>query len=342
MYTMGVNKPIQKHIHILGVGNIGSFIAHTLRALRPSSPAITLLLRPAAQLQFRANDFKIVMHDAATGLSQQQAGFRVPMPDGPASSNIQNLIVATKGYQVREALSSVRSRLDEKSTVLLLQNGVAEFEKLFPVEEWGVEGRPRVLAGVVTHGVWSEDRFRITLAGRGETLIGAIDGVQGGLTSDQHAQREWLLKESWLSRTMERAGAKILAPRELLAAQIRKLAVNAAINALSAIYKVQNGVLFETPEAVEVMRAVVGEVAQVAAGLGLDGDFSEDALWEHVLQVGEKVKLNYSSMFQDLKAKRRTEVEEINGWVVEKGRELGVDTPLNEQLMKRVKALERQ
>jgi 2-dehydropantoate 2-reductase len=328
-------RPITPHIHILGVGNVGTFVAHALRALLPPSPAITLLLRAHAQAAFREAGYKIVVTDVASGLSQQQTGFRVIDPaDASTTSEIQNLIVATKGYQTRASLAPIMHRLSPKSTVLLLQNGIPDFEKLFPDEAT----RPRVLAGVVTHGVHSTERFRITLAARGELKFGAIDGI--GIHTDQDLAKELLLKESWLARTMERAGGQILAPKELLAAQMRKLAVNAAINPLSAIYKVQNGVLFETPEAVEVMRGVVEEVAKVGQKMGLDGDFGEQALWEYVEEVGELVKLNYSSMYQDLRAKRQTEVDDINGWVVEKGRGLGVDTTLNSQLAERVRGLE--
>jgi 2-dehydropantoate 2-reductase len=327
--------PVMAHIHILGVGNVGSFVAHALRSLRPPSPPVTLLLRRDAQAAYRTKGYKIVVHDAQSGLDHQQNAFRVTEPGDPNTpSPINNLIVATKSYQTRAALEPIMHRLSPKSHVLLLQNGVPEFQKLFPVEAT----RPRLLAGVVTHGIYSTDKFRVTLAGRGEVAFGAIDTID--IHSDSEMQKEFLLKESWLARTLQRAGGIALSPKELLVAQIRKLAVNAAINPLSAIYKVRNGVLFETPEAVDLMKGVVDEVAQVARKMGLDGDFTEAALWEHVNEVGEKVKLNYSSMYQDMEAKKRTEVDEINGWVVEKGRELGVDCGLNRQLAERVRALE--
>jgi 2-dehydropantoate 2-reductase len=328
-------RPISAHIHVLGAGNVGAFVAHALRAILPPSPAVTLLLRPAARAAFREKDYKIVVTDVVSGTSQQQTGFRVLDPEDPSpTSEIQNLIVATKGYQTPAALAPIMHRLSPKSTVLLLQNGIPNFEKLFP----NAATRPRVLAGVVTHGVHSTERFRLTLAAKGEIKFGAIDGI--GMDSDPGLAKEILHKESWLARTMERMGGQMLAPKELLATQMRKLAVNAAINPLSAIYKVQNGVLFETPEAVEVMKDVVREVAQIGQKMGLDGDFGEHALWKYVEEVGELVKLNYSSMYQDLLAKRQTEVDDINGWVVEKGRELGVDTTLNAELVERVRALE--
>ncbi|HYF79958.1 MAG TPA: ketopantoate reductase C-terminal domain-containing protein, partial [Symbiobacteriaceae bacterium] len=48
---------------------------------------------------------------------------------------------------------------------------------------------------------------------------------------------------------------------------------------------------------------------------------------------------NRSSMLQDVERGRRTEVDAINGAVAERGRDLGVPTPINETLADLVRSL---
>ena len=56
--------------------------------------------------------------------------------------------------------------------------------------------------------------------------------------------------------------------------------------------------------------------------------------------VCETTRNNISSMRQDVMHKRLTEIDAINGAIVEAGRELGIATPVNSDLVRRVKEIE--
>jgi len=68
--------------------------------------------------------------------------------------------------------------------------------------------------------------------------------------------------------------------------------------------------------------------------------FSADATHYAVLDCAAENASNFSSMYQDARAGRRTEVDALSGWVVDRGAALGVPTPANAALAAAVRALD--
>ncbi|KAI5845924.1 ketopantoate reductase PanE/ApbA C terminal-domain-containing protein [Tricharina praecox] len=326
-------------IHILGGGNIGSFVAHGLRSLPSPKPEVTLLLRGTTYQTFLSR-YSVYVEDVTTvppTHSVRRITTALPSASTFLPTRIQNLVIATKTHQLGAALAPLIPRLTRESTVVFLQNGITPSpSQLFPDPYM----RPRELwAGVVTHGINSEWKFSLKLAARGEIVLGPLgEGVAG---DDARLRRKPLLVEALArmegGRTVDTAG-------ELLRCQLRKLAANAAINALAAVHDVKNGELLAMPEALETMRAAVREVGDLVKGmLGEDlVEGGEEALWKSVRDVVELTGENTCSMLQDLRAGKKTEIQEINGWVVEKATELGLDCKVNKELVEKVKALERE
>ncbi len=116
-----------------------------------------------------------------------------------------------------------------------------------------------------------------------------------------------------------------------------KLFVNVGINALTATLDCKNGELLHLADARTRMHAAILEAIEVARAKGIDilGDPIEVA--ESVCQ---KTAGNVSSMLQDIRKKRRTEIGAINGAVVAFGKEHVIETPENTLLMNQVKGLE--
>jgi len=292
-------------IHILGAGNIGCHLAFALRNLRPHPPQVTLLLRKNTIPTFKG---KIIC--THKGVTKNVEGVEAEESEGRDKGWIENLVIATKTYQLLSALQPLRERLDARSTVLLMMNGIPPpTATLFP----DPESRPRCLSAVTTHGIFSTERFCITLAGVGELHFGPSSELAG-----------------WFEEQLQRTGGIMVTGEELRRRQVEKLTVNAAINPVSALWGVKNGETMGIPEAVGVMRGVVKEVAEVE-------ELDETQLWRKVEEVAKMTKDNWSSMCQDLRAGRRTEVEEINGWVVNRAKEMGKKCKVNEALIERVR-----
>lgn len=120
------------------------------------------------------------------------------------------------------------------------------------------------------------------------------------------------------------------------------------INPLTAVFDCKNGELFIHGAVVKMMRLLLQEASQVLLSLpelrvAADGDdeieirFSTQELEIKVLDVAGKTAANTSSMLQDVRAGRKTEIDYINGWIVRKGKELGMECEHNGSLVEMVK-----
>ncbi len=86
------------------------------------------------------------------------------------------------------------------------------------------------------------------------------------------------------------------------------------------------------------MDGAVEEAVQVARGCGIHLDVSEEI--ERVRAVCRTTATNISSMLQDVKRKKKTEIDQINGAVVRTAARLGMASPVNEVLTALVRGLE--
>ena len=122
------------------------------------------------------------------------------------------------------------------------------------------------------------------------------------------------------------------------------------LNPLTAIFDCKNGELFEHGVVVKMMRLLLQEASHVIRLLPeihnsedpeIEERFSTRELEVKVLDVAEKTAKNTSSMLQDVRAGRETEIDYINGWIVKRGRELGVGCEHNAKLVEMVKERKR-
>ncbi len=225
-------------------------------------------------------------------------------------------VVATKAYDAPEALERLR-RVDFGLAVFV-QNGLGILEA---AEE--ALGRERVAQLVLNHGVFYDGGSREFV------WVGGTTSYLGS----RGEPAEGLYELAGYLRALDAVVVPDVEPYRWL-----KLAVNASINALTALLGVPNGYLVRVPELSDAVGRVAREVTAVAerAGVALPADPVEEAL-----RVAERTGSNVSSMLADVRECRRTEVDYINGAVAELGRRLGVPTPYNELLYLLVKALER-
>jgi 2-dehydropantoate 2-reductase len=114
-----------------------------------------------------------------------------------------------------------------------------------------------------------------------------------------------------------------------------KLAINAAINPLTALLEVPNGVLVEHETLRQIMAGAASEVAEVAAAQGIDLPFTDAA--GQAAKVSQATAGNRSSMLQDVSRAAPTEIDAISGAVVRLGKYFGIPTPVNELLLGLIK-----
>ena len=141
-----------------------------------------------------------------------------------------------------------------------------------------------------------------------------------------------------LATTMKRAGLQAQVVDDIQPILWSKLVVNVGINALTAILGVPNGELLNIPTCQSVLDGAVAEAVQVANGCGIQLQLPEEI--ERVRAVCNSTAANISSMLQDVKRQKKTEIDQINGAVVRMAASLGMASPVNEVLTALVRGLE--
>ncbi|KAJ6032899.1 hypothetical protein N7460_001185 [Penicillium canescens] len=351
-----VAKSKKPRVHVLGLGSIGTFAAHSLFEL-PDLPSVTLLChRPSLLDAYRDNGNQILLETREGDEIGRKgydfevfrdgtwySGSEIEGSDCSAQTGvIENLIVAAKTTQTVSALRPLRHRLTPQSNVLFLQNGCGTIDEvntqLFPKS---VE-RPNYIVGVISHGVTLHKSFHITHTGCAATSLSPVPRSTENPTDGTEKASSYLLDHLPLS---PRLNATSYTYTEVLQIQLEKLAVNAFCNPLCALNDAENGFLFTIPE---IRRAILTEISNVVCALpelqhvsNLKQRFAVDKLEATVNAIIEKTFHTTCSMVWDLRAGRQTEIKFINGYWVKRGKEVGVATPVNEDLVAKVGMQER-
>lgn len=329
-----------RRIHILGIGNLGRLFAHAL-ANSTEPPPITLLLhRQSLMTEWEAAGRKISI--TTNGVIANNGRFDVEdissasAPDTP----ISNLIITTKTISTITALRTISHRLNAESTILFTQNGMGTLDEASSKVFDDPSTRPNYLTAIISHGVYSLGPFSSVHAGQAFMSIGR--SLQSPAPAEP-SKAQYLLNTILLAPIL---AAKEYPSQELFYLQLEKLIINAIINPLTAMFDCKNGELFDKAPVMKLMRLLLQEASHViqrlpeiqrAEDAGVGTRFAMNPLETKVLDVAEKTAANTSSMLQDVRAGRTTEIDYINGWIVRKGRDLGVDCKLNAKLVEMVK-----
>jgi len=325
-------------VHVLGLGNLGRLFAHEL-AIQPDPPPITLLLHRQSLLdEWTSAGKKIEI--TTEGVTFSSSNYDVELVSQVQDGVVENLIVATKTLHTLKAVSSIKHRLTSNSNVLFTQNGMGTIEEVTSSVFQNPITRPHFLKSITSHGVYSLGPFRSVHAGLANVTIGRAI-LPGQLDPETPSNSQYLI-----DRIVSSSGlaAKEFEPQEMVRLQLEKLVVNAMINPLTVIFNCKNGELFNRGSIVRLMRLLLAEASQVIQSLpelrnGSDTAtrFSTERLEMIVLDVADKTAKNTSSMLQDVRAGRPTEIDYINGYIVGKGKDQGVHCHMNERLVQLVK-----
>jgi 2-dehydropantoate 2-reductase len=230
------------------------------------------------------------------------------------------VIIFVKSYDTAEAARDALPMVSDETVFLSLQNGLGNIDKIAEAA-----GRKRIIRGVTAQGSTMMGPGEIYHAGQGLTVIGEPDE-----TSTERVER--------IAKAFKHAGIHTKISSNIMGALWSKVLVNVGINPLTALTGLRNGELLDHPEIRQVMRRAVEEATMVAQSLGIEMEFDNPV--EKVYEVAEATAANRSSMLQDVERGRKTEIDALNGAIVELGRLIGVDTPVNYTLVTAVKGLE--
>jgi 2-dehydropantoate 2-reductase len=233
------------------------------------------------------------------------------------------VLFSVKSFDTEATARQLAECLRRDALVVSLQNGVDNVPRMRDAAALDS------IAAVVYVATSMPEPGRVKHSGRGDLLIGDLPGRQG-------SSREAALARvaAWL----EAAGVPCRISPDIEADLWTKLIMNAALNAISAVVHVPYGDIVKVPEARETLRQLVHECVAVARASGVSlppVDFDQ-----MVLRFAEKARQVYSSTAQDLERGKRTEVDALNGYIVRRGTESAVPTPVNQSLITLVKLRE--
>ncbi len=295
------------HWHILGAGAIGCLWAYFLTR---AGQDVSLILRNPASLEQWPASGQLEITEAG---QRHQIHCQLETPD--TAVPIRHLLVATKAYDTLSAVEAIQPRLHDDTEVVLLQNGMGQQQQL--LEQLG---RLRLWAATTTAGAWLETRHQLHCVSRGDTHIGPMSESTAPLPS------------GWETLDIPLHTCADIRPHLW-----RKLAINCAINPLTALFDCRNGALLEDPARLETMRKVCREVEQVAAAAGME--LFPEPLEARAAAVARATGDNFSSMLQDIRHGRRSEIEQITGYLCQQADRLNMEVPVNHSLLQGIRAL---
>lgn len=303
---------MERVTYIIGAGSLGLLYAARLAR---TGKTVTLLVKPS---QSNALGLGITLSEGEAALAKRV--FVRVRSEPTAEIKIHQLIIATKAGQAAQALTTWQECLAEDAEILVLQNGMGSQAEVADL----LTAKQTLLAASVTEGAYLEKPGAVVHAGKGKTQLGRWSGPSLDAAS------------RWANRlTIASLTAEVAEPiRSVL---WHKLAINAVINPLTAVHKVENGAL-ASREFKPQVDALCAEILQVFKRLGIAEP--EGGLVNRVEQVILSTAANRSSMLQDIVAGKKTEIDYITGTLLKASASLKLELKAHQALYKAVKEAE--
>lgn len=248
-------------------------------------------------------------------------------PDEVTDGPFPVALLATKSFDTEKAIAQVLPLLNSESLVISLQNGLGNIETIS-----GLIGKERTVGGRVMFGV------EFVAAGHFHVSVFAEKVMLGSAGAGSFQDKVVSIAGAFTG-----AGIPTEATGEIQKYLWGKVLFNCCLNALSALLDTCYGKLGEQPETREIISGVIDEVFSLAGRKGVDMGFTDpDAYREFFFnRLLINAYSHHSSMLQDMKQGKKTEIDAINGAIVTLAEKEGIDTPVNRLLTQLVRAREK-
>lgn len=228
-------------------------------------------------------------------------------------------IVATKAIHTATAIAHTARAFDDRSAVCSVQNGVGNEEIIAEHVKLVIRGTTFPAGHPIAPGHIGYDI-------KGDTWIGPFEPTATPMERVEE-----------LAGLITRSGMNTIALKDARGAQWTKLIFNASTNPVGALTLLHHGAATRFAPTGQLFNDLISEGEAVARKLGIElhGDPRQ------LVQKGANAPGKHrASMLQDVMAKRPTEVDFMNGAIVQWGEKSGVPTPLNQALWELIKGLE--
>jgi len=298
-----------KQILFVGAGSVGGFFgAH----LAKNNANVSFLLRPKTLEAVKRN-----------GLTIRSAGgsFTVRPPVASDARELPKpdlIVLGVKAYDLDEVMDQIEPILTEKTVILTLQNGIDTEDRLIAriQRDCVVGGVAYIYSKIAEPGVI--DHYK-----KGAVAIGELMGYE--------SERLLAIRDLFAS-----AGIPCHLSKDLRRSKWEKMCWNCVFNPITVLIDDRVANALDHPEMTGVIRQIVGECAAISAALKVPLPLD---MPERVVKASQEIRDIHTSMYDDWKAGRQTEIDYLNGFIVEQGRKLGIPTPVNEALTAMIKTI---
>ena len=237
------------------------------------------------------------------------------------------VFLTVKSYDTENMLKAFHETFANPVPILSLQNGLGNLDKIIHII-----GPAWAMAGRVIFGAEIDSPGRVSVTVYAEEVI--VGGIENGIDYQRVME---------VANTLSNGGIPTLPTREIKKYIWGKVLYNAALNGLGAILGVNYGFLREHESSRMLIASIVQEFFMVLEKENMTVDWPTpgaylDDLFERLIPATYD---HYPSMLRDIQNRKRTEIDSINGALVEIAQKHGIDVPVNWLITTLVKTKEK-
>ena len=293
-------------IAIMGAGAVGGYFGGLLSL---AGHDVTFIARGEHLRAMQQNGLTL---DTPKGrLHVANARFVIEPAEAAVAGTCDVVLFAVKAYDIEAAAAPLKPLVDAGSTVISVLNGVDHQDRIGAVlGAANVIGGLALVSGVIT----APGVIRYT-SPMSALRFGEADG---GMSARAIGFRDACVTAGF--------GAEVVS--DIRVAQWAKFVGLATNAALTSLFRLPAGYIYHDPDIIPMALRGFEEVAAVAraCGIALPADAGKRALAMHQ----SFPKTMYASMYHDVAKGKPMELDSLSGYIVRKGRELGVPTPVHE------------
>jgi 2-dehydropantoate 2-reductase len=304
---------------VFGAGAMGSLIG----GLLAQQHNVTFVGREAHMAAIRKNGLEITGKTELKLPNKTILAYETVEPLKKGCGPPELVMVTVKSYDTASIIPDLKQIIGPDTVLCSVQNGLDNEEQLrlaFPNNV--------VIGSTICHGVTHEKPGMVYHAGYGDTVVGSFE-PENAMIAEK------------IGEMLTEAGVETQVTDNIWGELWIKVAINASINPITAITGLKNGWLLREPSLEMILEETCNEVIRVAKKSGVELPSGPDGdVLGRTKYVVERTSDNKSSMLQDIEKHRRTEVDGINGAVVQAGVKYKLNTPYNSMLTALVKTIE--
>jgi len=295
---------------IIGAGSIGSLMGVKL-ALAGNKVEFVVKKR---------NSKRLIENDGITlfeGDKKFLLKTRTYLWDNLKHVEADYVIIAVKSHHAISILQKLKEIIHTTPKIITIQNGIAPHiiaSDLF-------EDRHIIIS--LKEAAYKFDVNKVRHAGSGVNILTSFNAPRDVLED--------------LAGELTAAEIKTEIKNDAMEVLYRKLAINCIINPLTALFSIKNGKLIKFLDSY-LVDSLVSEILEIFEEEGIN--ISKEEIIDELTKVIKNTRENKSSMLQDIEWKRKTEIEFLNGYILERAVEYGINTPSNRIVYELIRQLE--